>query len=327
MTSVLAVLLIVICLLVLLVLASALWTARIARRVEAALPPRGRFLEIGGERLHYLEKGAGPPIVLVHGLTGQLGNFAYALLEPLAVRHRVVLVDRPGSGHSTRKVDRKSDLALQAGMIAEMIDRLDLGRPLVVGHSLGGAVALALALDHPRKVSRLALIAPLTQPTREVPSVFRLLTVRPHWLRVVTAWTLATPLAILSRRSVLETVFGPDEAPKDFGLAGGGFWSLRPASFIAGSEDLHAAASDMDALRERYDALQAPVDILFGREDRILDPERHGQAFVGQAANARLELIDGGHMLPVTRASDVAGFIERIAALPPVADAPKGSDR
>jgi len=60
-----------------------IFTAITARRVEKALPPRGQFLEVLGARIHYLDKGAGPPILIVHGIGGQLGNFTYALLERL----------------------------------------------------------------------------------------------------------------------------------------------------------------------------------------------------------------------------------------------------
>jgi len=298
----------------LVLVALAVFTARVARRVEAALPARGRFLRIGDERLHYLEKGSGPPLLLVHGLTGQLGNFAYALLEPLSRRHRVVLVDRPGSGHSTRGPGVDGNLAEQAAILARAIDELGLGRPVVVGHSLGGAVALAMALNHPDKVAALALVAPLTQPTRDVPSVFRLLALRPAALRRLVAWTVATPLSILRRRAVLSTVFGPDRAPEDFGLAGGGFWGLRPASFLAASADLQAAGTQMEALKRRYGELMVPVEVLFGREDRILAVERHGEAFVRQAPGARLEIVEGGHMIPVTNAPKVALFVERVAA-------------
>src|SRR5229473_2561629 len=79
-----------------------IFTAVTARRVEAALPPRGRFIEIAGARIHYLDKSSGPAIVILHGLGGQMGNFTYALLERLTGEFRVILMDRPGSGYSTR---------------------------------------------------------------------------------------------------------------------------------------------------------------------------------------------------------------------------------
>ena len=109
-------------------------------------------MEIDGARIHYLEKGAGPAIVMVHGLGGQSGNFAYGLVEKLANEFRVVVIDRPGAGYSTRESDESARLGGQAKQVADFIRALGLERPLVVGHSLGGAIALSVALDFPEAV-------------------------------------------------------------------------------------------------------------------------------------------------------------------------------
>ena len=66
--------------------------------VEAAVPPLGRFVQVGATRLHIVERGAGPSLVLIHGLGAQLRNFTYCVVEHLAKNHRVVCVDRPGCG-------------------------------------------------------------------------------------------------------------------------------------------------------------------------------------------------------------------------------------
>lgn len=282
-----------------------------ARRVERALPRRGQLLEVGGEKLHYVQAGKGPPIVLLHGLTGQIGNFEYALVARLAERFHVVAFDRPGSGYSTRHWRGSADLRGQAGIIAEAIAALGLERPLVVGHSLGGAVALALALDHPDRVRGLALVAPLTQAGDAVPAAFRLLAIRSRIARLVVARTIAIPLTIAARRTVLATVFGPDRAPADFGLKGGGLHGLRPSAFYAASADMIAAGDDMGAIVARYGELRLPVDILFGRDDRVLSAARHGERLAAQIPQAKLELVPGGHMLPVTAPALVADFIAR----------------
>ena len=79
-----------------------LFTWRTVRRVEAAVPPVGRFIDLPGARLHVVERGQGPALLLVHGLAGQLRHFTYDIVERLAINHRVVAVDRPGSGYSIR---------------------------------------------------------------------------------------------------------------------------------------------------------------------------------------------------------------------------------
>ncbi len=83
------------------------FAAYTARRVETADPPRGRFLELDGCRIHYIDEGAGPPLFLIHGLGGQLRNFTYALVGRLSDEFRVIAVDRPGSGYSTRPSGRR----------------------------------------------------------------------------------------------------------------------------------------------------------------------------------------------------------------------------
>ena len=146
------------------------WTAR---RVEAALPPLGRFVDVDGCRIHYLEQGSGPTLLLIHGLSGNMRNFAHSLVERLKDKYRIILVDRPGSGYSTRPRRASATIRAQADTMARFIEALRLERPLVVGHSLGGAIALSLALNHPEKVAGLALLAPATHPQPQVPSAFR----------------------------------------------------------------------------------------------------------------------------------------------------------
>ncbi len=290
------------------------YTVSKVRRVEAALPPNGRFVDVPGARLHVVERGQGPALLMVHGLSGQLGNFGYGMIEPLARDFRVVAVDRPGSGYSVRTPGARADLAAQADVLAALIEKLGLERPLVVGHSLGGAIALALAAGHPDRVGGLALLAPLTHPAEEIPPVFRPLTLRRHWLRQFVAWTLAVPMSDLRRDQVLEIVFGPDPVPADFAVRGGGMLALRPSHFVAASEDLVAGAPSLAPLVERYVELRAPVSILFGREDRILDPAANGEALAATVPGATLTLVPGGHMLPVTAPDTCVAFVREAAA-------------
>src|SRR5579863_1203931 len=98
-----------------------IFTAVTARRVEQALPPRGQFIDVSGARIHYLDKGAGPPIVIIHGLGGQMGNFTYALLDQLTDEFRVILMDRPGSGYSTRAPGATGRPGEQAAIVANFI--------------------------------------------------------------------------------------------------------------------------------------------------------------------------------------------------------------
>lgn len=277
------------------------FSAYIAAKVEKALPPRGSFIDIGTDRIHYVEQGSGPPIVLVHGLSGQLLNFAYLDLRKLARSHRVILIDRPGAGYSARGNGSSASIVDQAATVAAFIEALKLDRPLLVGHSLGGAIALAVGLNHPQSISRLALIAPLTHAQSEPPESFRGLMIPSPLMRRAIAHTLATPLSIRKGSEVLEFVFGPEPVPKDFRTKGGGLLGLRPNSFYTASSDMLATVEDLPTMESRYGTLQMPIDVLYGRQDQVLDYRQHGEALTQKIPHATLKLVDGaGHMLPVT---------------------------
>jgi len=290
-----------------------LFTARTARRVEAALPPLGRFVEVGGERIHYLERGTGPALLLIHGLGGSMRSFTYSVLDRLAGDFRVVVMERPGSGESTRAPRACARVRSQAEAVSDFIRALGLERPVLVGHSMGGAVALAVALAHPEQVSGLALVAPLAGVQEDVPPVFKRLVITSHALRRLTAWTVATPGSILRSAEVLDTLFGPDAVPPDYATAGGGLLGLRPKSFCAASEDLVALEGELPELVSRYAELRMPVGILYGKGDRVLDHRLHGVEVASKIEGAELELIEGGHMLPLTAPDAVVELIRKVA--------------
>jgi pimeloyl-ACP methyl ester carboxylesterase len=294
--------------------ALAVSNARTARRVEQALPPLGRFVDIDGSRIHYLDQGSGPTLLCIHGLAGQMRHFTYALLDKLKSDYRLVIVDRPGSGYSTRPPQASAAIFAQARTLAKFADALRLERPLVVGHSLGGAIALALALNHPEQVGGLALLAPLTHPQDELSPVFRGLSIRSPLMRWIMAWTLAIPLSIRNAATVLNAVFGPQPVPADFPTKGGGLLGLRPRAFITASADLGAVPEDLEAMPGRYKSLTQPVGVLFGTGDRILDPAAQGEALAAKLPGTDLELIEGeGHMVLICSADRSAKFIARMA--------------
>lgn len=292
----------------------ALFTALTARKVERALPPLGRFMNVAGHRLHYLDIGSGPALVMIHGLGGQMRHFTHGLLPLLSRHFRVILVDRPGSGHSTRPPGADAGPRAQAAAIAGLIRTLGLTAPLLVGHSLGGAVALSIALDHPDCAGGLALIAPLTRSQKAIPACFKGLVIGSPLVRWLLSWTLATPLAMAQRDRILEVVFGPDPIPADFGTNGGGLLGLRPGAFQSASADLMAAGAEMAALEARYAGLHLPVAILFGRQDRVLDWRHHGEAMGGLLPSVAFTATEGGHMLPLTAPGLTADWLERTHA-------------
>ena len=290
-----------------------LWTALAAGAAGAIVPPDGEFVDVPGARLHVVDTGGdGPVAVMLHGLYGQVRNFSYALTQELA-GYRLILVDRPGWGHSTVE-GTQPPIEEQARMIADLIDVMGLTRPLLVGHSMGGAVALALALNHPGKVRAVALIAPLTRPMPKMPKWLRG-NPPPAPVRAVTGWTVAVPTLMLTGPAIAKHVFAPDPVPGDFGTRGGGAIGMRPSSYQAATFEVHDANRATEAMIARYPSLATPVAILYGRDDKLLDRDVQGRRTVEAIPGATLTLIDGGHMIPITRPRETARWLRDVAIL------------
>lgn len=288
-------------------------TRRITKMAEEAVPPPGRFVDAGGNRFHVVEQGEGPPILFIHGLGAHLFHFTHPLFDRLA-GFRLVAFDRAGSGYSTRANGATGGLAEQARQIAGLMSVLGLERPLVVGHSLGGAITLKLALDHPDGVAGLALLSPLTQPMDELPPELRGLDIRSALLRRIVAHTIAAPLGMRQGPWVLDAVFGPQKPPADYAIAGGALALLRPLHFIGSSMDAVAFRPEMPELSRRLGEIKTSVGILFGTADRLLDHRQQVQPLQGQIADLEVELLDGvGHMPQYAEPERVAAFIRRMA--------------
>lgn len=300
------------------IVATAAWLAFMTRRIssqaERLVPASGKFVKVGGNRIHYVETGAGKPILFIHGLGGHLHHLRHPLFDRFGEGYRLISLDRAGSGYSTRPGRSTGRLPEQAEQIAKFIDALGLERPLLVGHSLGGAVALSVALEHPEKISGLALLAPLTHHDAEVPPQFRGLKIRSPVLRRLIAHTLAVPLAVRHRQATLDFVFGPQQPPADYAVAGGAMSGLRPGHFFATATDYVALDHDMPRQQTRYGEIEMPAGILFGAEDRVLDYRKQGLRMERKIAGLDLEIVEGvGHMPQYAAADRVVAFIRRMA--------------
>lgn len=301
-----------------LILGGALWlgwnyrlTQKTAANAAQAVPPRGKFIQISSGPLHYIDKGQGPVVLMIHGLGAQLGNFDTGLADDLAKDHRVIAIDRPGMGWSERPEEADASPRAQAALVAEVIDTLNLEQPLVVGHSLGGAIAMCLALDFPQKIKGLALLAPLTMPPSAPADVFNGLNLPRKWLRTLVSETVAIPTSIKMADENTAAIFGPDPVPSAYAVQGGGLLGLRPVSFRNTSRDFLASGNSLGFMLKGYEGLQVPVQILYGRQDQVLDYREQGEALVAKHPAIQLHLLDGGHMLPLTHIPQSAAFIRQ----------------
>ncbi|MCG7520900.1 alpha/beta fold hydrolase [Ruegeria sp. Ofav3-42] len=291
-----------------------LWTKRLTRQGLERVPQLGDIVPVQGGSIHYVEKGdpTKQTIVLIHGLAGQLQHFTYAMVDLLAKDYHVIALDRPGCGYSTRETADLAHLPQQGRMIQEFLDAKGISNAVLVGHSLGGAVSLAIALDYPEKTRALALLAPLTQKLPETPQVFKPLEIRTEWLRELIGNTIAVPLSAKTAPHALEAVFDPESAPDDFLDRAGGALGLRPSAFITASQDVVGLDFSIDAQVARYGELTVPGGILYGAQDAILFPSAHGAPMTRFGLSD--EQIEGlGHMIPITAPDACAAFVRRIA--------------
>lgn len=302
-------------------IAAKIWTWKLGHGVEELIPRAGEVVSVEGGVVHYIDTGPintgprdGQALVLIHGLSGQLQHFTYALVDRLAQDFRVIAVDRPGCGYSERASKSQADVAQQGRMIGEVLDHLGVDAPILVGHSLGGAISLAMALDRPDKTAGLALLCPLTMPQTDAPDAFAGLEVRSDTLRDWIARYIAVPIAKLTSDKVLGLVFAPEVAPEDFLTRAGGALGLRPKAFVTASEDILAVEAAMPRQAARYEAeLKTPGGILFGAQDNILSPDSHGHPMT--RFGLVHEMLDGGgHMIPLTQPEACEEFIRRMAA-------------
>lgn len=290
------------------------WTALISRGIARMVPAEGKLLEAGPVCFHYLDLGPpdAPAIVMVHGILSNTRIFTYHLAPAMARDHRVIVVDRPGWGYSALNGERLH-IGKQADAIAHLIGQLNLQKPLIVGHSMGGALALALALAHPDKARGLALIAPLTQVLDRPPAAFASYHLPPILAQLISV-SIAIPIAMLTGKTKTAKVFAPDPVPADFAVRGGGALAIQPESFRQAAFEIGSTREALQAQVGRYAEIKLPVAILYGKADAILDPQSHGMITASAIAGATIEQVEGGHMLPITAPDITEAWLRRVSA-------------
>ena len=286
-------------------------TQLLAFNARQKLPAEGRFTEVNGGKIHWTEQGEGETIILIHGLGGNHHNFNYMVSE-LSQKYHVVSIDRLGSAWSTREDFSYAPLDAQADAIVDFINKRNFERPLLVGHSLGGAFSLSIGIRHPDKIRGLAFICPASMAIDNTPDIFRDLEIHSSGGRQFLAHFLSGPFGLLKQNKFLTEIFKPEQITPDFDINGGAILSRLPSQFQTTCEDLIAAKASGNDVVSNLAQLNVPTHVIFGEDDVILDAKRHGVAF-SEATGARLVLIPkAGHMLPVTQPKLCNKFINDV---------------
>ncbi len=289
-------------------------TRRLAAEAEAKCPATGRFIEVDGNRIHYVGTGEGRSIVFLHGLGAQLYQFSAPLFGEFGAGYRLIALDRPGSGYSTRARGASGSLSEQARVVRRVIEELGLERPLIVGHSLGGAIALTMAVEHPDAISGIALLSPLTHMESALRPEFKALYIPSRFVRWIVSNTIAIPRSFKFAEATLDFIFSPQAMPQDYLVKGGGWIGLRPSHFYASSTDFTAIPEDLGRIEARYGEIDMPAGILFGTADRIIAFAEHGAPMPGRIRNLDFEVVEGlGHMPHFVERRRAVAFIRRIA--------------
>ena len=294
-------------------LLAGLWldTARRTSRAEREHPPSGRFIEAGGTRLHYLDRGTGQPVVFLHGNAILAEDWGLSgILDRAAERWRCIAFDRPGHGYSERHRADDSPSA-QAAILRAGIRALGLEKPIIVGHSLGGAVALAWALDYPEEVGGIVFLSGFAYPTRRLDFLPFIAPAVPIAGQLLSR-TVLQPVDRLLLPALMRRIFEPDPVPESYALLPIDLM-LRPSQLEAGAGQLAALVPGVAALAPRYPDIRCPVAILAGEEDRIIDPRDHAVRLHRDIPHSTLHLMTGtGHMAHHARPEAVLAGIERV---------------
>jgi len=290
------------------------WRAtRHEARAEAAYPPEGQILEIDGTQVHAVVMGEGPDLVLIHGASGNTRDMTFSLAPRLAQFYRVIVFDRPGLGYTSRINSTGATLTQQAALLSRAAQALGANRPIVMGQSYGGAVALAWAVNHPDAISALIPVAAASNPwTTPLDPLYRVTSSR---LGSTLAVPMITAMIPDSRViSAVEGVFAPQTAPHGYAAHIGAGLTLRRSSMRANADQRANLLGEITELAPRYGEISVPTEIIHGTSDDTVSIAIHSERLVEQIPGAVLTRLPGiGHMPHHVAQDDVVAAIGRAA--------------
>lgn len=280
------------------------------RRAEVTTPPIGAFIDVDGTRIHYLKKGSGPALILLHGAGGNLRDYEYNLIPELSERYTVIAFDRPGHGYTDKLTSNGATLQEQSDLLHKAAQKLGIIEAYIAGYSFGGALALNWALEKPDFIKGLVLVSSVSMPwPGEVHLNYRMMS-KP----IIGPAIMATATAYMSGayfRSRYATIFEPHPASDDFMDYVGVNMSVRFPSFVENARQLTTMRPQIVAQSQRYSSLDMPITLIHGVEDTSVPLQIHAQEFVKHVPQAKLRTIaEMGHAALQLAPKDVIQAID-----------------
>ena len=271
------------------------------------------FVKIDDANLHFVTKGTGRPVVLIHGNPGSCQDWS-RLYVPISKQYRAIAFDRPGHGHSERPNHRPITVEVQAEMLHEALQELNIKRPILVGHSWGGSLALVYALMFPEEISGMVLLAPAAYESDDGVSFLSKL---PGWPVIGDVLNfLFTPLlgAWLVRTDIAKA-FAPDPVPNKYLRHVLAEWT-RPIKVKWYSVDDALLNESLPKFAPRYAEIKVPLAIVTGDSDQIVPADQNSERLNQVLPDSYLTVLPRkGHQIPFTSPEAVVNAIDQIAAL------------
>ncbi|MCA0872115.1 alpha/beta hydrolase [Seohaeicola saemankumensis] len=290
---------------------------RAARHEARALsrhPPQGQILDIDGVQVHAVTMGNGPDVVLIHGSSGNTRDMTFRLAPLLADRYRVIIFDRPGLGYTDRINQTGASIRQQADLLVRAAGELGAERPIVMGQSYGGSVALAWAVHHPDSLLALVPVAAASNPwTTPLDPLYRV-TSSPLGSALVVPMLTAFVTDTRVEQAMIG-VFAPQAVPEGYIEHFGAGLTLRRTSLRANAMQRAQLLDQITELQPRYGEISVPTEIVHGTADDTVNFSLHSENLARQIPGAVLTPLPGiGHMPQHVAAPDVAAAIDRAAA-------------
>ena len=260
-----------------------------------------------GARLHYVERGAGDAVALLHGNGSMIQDFeSSGLIDQIAENNRVIVFDRPGFGHSTRPRSVLWTPDAQAELLRVALAQLAVSSAIVLGHSWGASVTVAMGLKYPGLVRGLVLASGYYYPTARVDAIAM---GAPAW--PVVGDILSHTVSPLMSRAIwslmLRKIFGPRAVPKKFD-AFPKEMAVRPSQIRASAAESALMIPDAFMLRDQYADLKMPVVIIAGEDDKLIDVDSQSARLHSDISQSRFHKLAGnGHMIQQTATDQVTG--------------------